>query len=55
MIKGQKIRSENLYDGTKQFEKIMWHIIRSIEKAGYDAEEQITAFLLTGTDSYITR
>ena len=39
----------------RQFLKIMQHIIRSIEEAGYDAEDQIVAYVLTGDDDYITR
>ncbi len=39
----------------KQFEKILNHIINCIEDAGYDAENQIVAYVLTGEDSYITR
>lgn len=39
----------------EQFEKILNHIINCIEDAGYDAENQITGYALTGDDSYITR
>ena len=39
----------------RQFLKIMQHIISSIEEAGYDAEDQIVAYILTGDDDYITR
>lgn len=38
-----------------QFEKILNHIINCIEEAGYDAENQIIAYALTGDESYITR
>lgn len=38
-----------------QFEKILQHIIHSIESAGYDADDQIIGYALTGDDSYITR
>lgn len=40
---------------TRQFEKILNHIINCIEDAGYDADNQIIAYALTGDDSYITR
>ncbi len=39
----------------RQFEKILNHVINSIESAGYEAENQIIAYVLTGDDSYITR
>ena len=39
----------------RQFLRIMQHIIRSIEEARYDAEDQIVAYILTGDDDYITR
>lgn len=39
----------------RQFEKILNHIINCIEDAGYDAENQIIAYALTGDESYITR
>lgn len=39
----------------RQFEKILQHIIHSIEAAGYDADNQIIGYALTGDDSYITR
>lgn len=39
----------------RQFEKILNHVINSIESAGYEAENQIIAYVLTSDDSYITR
>ena len=39
----------------KQFEKRLNHIINCIEDTGYDAENQIVAYALTGDCSYITR
>jgi len=39
----------------RQFLKILQHIINSIEDAGYDAENQIIAYALTGNEDYITR
>lgn len=39
----------------RQFEKILNHVIDSIESAGYEAENQIVAYALTGDDCYITR
>lgn len=39
----------------RQFEKILHHIISSIEAAGYVADNQIIAYALTGDESYITR
>ena len=39
----------------RQFEKILNHIINCIEDAGYDAENQIIVYALTGDESYITR
>lgn len=39
----------------RQFEKILNHIINSMEDAGYDADNQIIAYALTGDESYITR
>lgn len=38
-----------------KFDKIMRHIIRNIEDAGYSAEEQILAYVLTDDENYITR
>jgi uncharacterized protein (UPF0297 family) len=38
-----------------QFKKILNHVINSIEYAGYEADDQIVAYALTGDDSYITR
>lgn len=39
----------------RQFLKIIQHIISSIEDAGYDAENQLIAYALTGDEDYITR
>jgi len=39
----------------KKFERIMEHIIRSIEDSGYSAEDQILAYVLTDDENYITR
>lgn len=39
----------------KKFERVMRHIIRSIEDSGYSAEEQILAYVLTDDENYITR
>ncbi len=39
----------------KKFERIMKHIIRSIEDSGYSAEDQILAYVLTDDENYITR
>ena len=38
-----------------QFERVMVHIVGSIEDAGYDAYEQIKAYVLTSDANYITR
>ena len=38
-----------------QFERVMVHIVDSIEDAGYDACEQIKAYVLTSDANYITR
>lgn len=38
-----------------KFERIMDHIVKSIDDAGYSAEEQLAAYVLTGDDYYITR
>ncbi len=38
-----------------QFERVMVHIVDSIEDAGYDAYEQIKAYVLTSDANYITR
>lgn len=37
------------------FERVMVHIVDSIEDAGYDAYEQIKAYVLTSDANYITR
>jgi len=37
------------------FERVMDHIVHNIENAGYDAYTQITAYLLTSDENYITR
>lgn len=39
----------------KKFERVMRHIIRSIEDSGYSAEDQILAYVLTDDENYITR
>lgn len=39
----------------RDFLKILQHIINSIDAAGYDAENQIIAYTLTGNEEYITR
>ena len=39
----------------RDFLKILQHIITSMEAAGYDADNQIIAYALTGDDDYITR
>ncbi len=39
----------------RQFEKILNHVIKCIEDAGYNAENQIIACALTSDESYITR
>ncbi len=39
----------------KEFEKTMEQITDSIRKAGYNPYDQITGYLITGDDSYITR
>ena len=38
-----------------QFERVMVRIVDSIEDAGYDAYEQIKAYVLTSDANYITR
>lgn len=48
-----RINSENREE--KKFERIMQHIIRSIEDSGYSAEDQILAYVLTDDENYITR
>lgn len=37
------------------FERVMDHIVHSIEAAGYDARNQIKAYLITSDEKYITR
>ena len=37
------------------FEKVMRRIIHNIEDAGYDAYDQLNAYVLTGDVHYITR
>ena len=37
------------------FERVMKHIMHSIEYAGYDSYDQIKAYLLTSDENYITR
>lgn len=37
------------------FERVMEHIVHNIEYAGYDAYDQIKAYLLTSDENYITR
>lgn len=37
------------------FERVMRHIVDSIEQAGYNARAQIKAYILTTDASYITR
>ena len=37
------------------FERVMEHVIDSIEQAGYNARDQIKAYVLTADESYITR
>lgn len=39
----------------EQFEKKLLYIIRCMEIEGYDAENQIIAYAMTGEESYITR
>ncbi len=39
----------------RQFLKILQHIINHLESAGYDADNQIIAYALTGDEDYITR
>lgn len=38
-----------------QFERVMEHIVVSIEDAGHDAYVQIKAYILTSDENYITR
>ena len=37
------------------FERVMEHVVDSIEQAGYNARDQIKAYVLTADESYITR
>ena len=39
----------------EQLYEIMEHIIKSIRQAGYEPYDQLTAYLLTRDDRYITR
>lgn len=39
----------------KEFKKILNEIISSLKSAGYDPYEQITGYLETGNDLFITR
>ena len=39
----------------QKFERVMEHIIRSIEESGYEPYDQIRAYLLTSDENYITR
>lgn len=39
----------------KEFEKAMDIIAAAISDAGYNVQEQLTGFLLTGDPAYITR
>ena len=39
----------------EQLHEIMEHIIKSIRQAGYDPYDQLTAYLLTRDERYITR
>ena len=39
----------------EHLEITMRHIIKSIRQAGYEPYTQLTAYLLTGDDRYITR
>ena len=39
----------------QQFDITMKHIIKSIRQAGYEPYDQLTGYLLTGDDRYITR
>ena len=39
----------------KEFEKAMDIIATAISDAGYNVQEQLTGFLLTGDPAYITR
>lgn len=38
-----------------EFERILTDIISSLKRAGYDPHEQITGYLQTGNDLFITR
>lgn len=49
------MRSNSENREQKKFERIMQHIIRSIEDSGYSAEDQILAYVLTDDENYITR
>lgn len=40
---------------SKEFNKIFNEIISSLKSAGYDPHEQITGYLETGNEVYITR
>ena len=39
----------------KEFEKIMTHVIDSMKSAGYDPLTQLTGYLQTNNDTFITR
>ena len=39
----------------EQLHEIMEHIIKSIRQAGYEPYDQLTAYLLTRDERYITR
>ena len=39
----------------KEFEKLMAHVIDSMKSAGYDPLTQLTGYLQTNHDTFITR
>ena len=41
--------------GEAQFQQIIAEIVQAIKDAGYDPFEQLTGYLKTGKDYYITR
>lgn len=38
-----------------EFERIMVHVVDSMKNAGYDPLVQLTGYLQTGNDTFITR
>ena len=39
----------------QEFNKVMEHIVSSLKQGGYDPYEQLTGYIMTGEEHYITR